>query len=759
MGVLTSKLVISVLDRASGPARAIANSMKGMQASADRNRRELNRMQGQMLGAVGTGYILARSIAAPVKSAIEFESAMSDVKKVVDFDSPEGFKKMRKDIIDMSTRMPMTASQIADIVAAAGQAGMAGDELTQFAEMAAKVGVAFDVSAGTAGESLAKIKTALGLTVSETGELADAINHLSNTSASSAPDLLDFMRRVGSVGKQYGFTAEQTAAIGSAMIASGAQADVAATSFRNAGKALARGEGSTKRQHKAYKRLGLDAVKVSKNLQKDAVGTLKTVIGQIRELPKELQTSVISDLFGDEARAIAPLIENAELLDNALGSVASKAQFLGSSQAEFEERSRTSAAQLQVFQNKIEAASIAIGDSLLPVINDLTDALGPQIQAFTKWAEENPKILSELIKWGSVALGILIALAGLRYAFLLLKSVTWDLAAGIFKAFRKLSKLPGLGSRRAGKTKRVAGPAGAKPSSVKKAGVPQVSRKMPAAANDNGGGKSNIKGLKAGKLLKGAASLNLVGLILNEFEHSINTWGMSWKDRAQYAQNRFDAGAANGEAMNQWLEDLIGVRKGPVEKGNVLVEALKQDLALIDSQIAELGDSRSERQTKRGLQTDREEIVEQLKALNAELAQTANGVADAKVAEALQTKANQILAVPIPKPSAGSGLKVPQIAGARALGGQIVGGRNYLVGENGAELVTPSQSGYVHTASESAKMLGGGGSDLSSGETHYYFGPFYVDAASSASEMVEGFVEQVEDRMSGLHADREYAVR
>ncbi|WP_193777952.1 hypothetical protein, partial [Pseudovibrio sp. W74] len=76
-----------------------------------------------------------------------------------------------------------------------------------------------------------------------------------------------------------------------------------------------------------------------------------------------------------------------------------------------------------------------------------------------------------------------------------------------------------------------------------------------------------------------------------------------------------------------------------------------------------------------------------------------------------------------------------------------------------AELVTPSQSGYVHTASESAKMLGGNGSQSPSGETHYHFGPFYVDAASSASDMVEGFVEQVEDRMSGLHADREYAVR
>ncbi|QUS57765.1 hypothetical protein [Pseudovibrio brasiliensis] len=190
------------------------------------------------------------------------------------------------------------------------------------------------------------------------------------------------------------------------------------------------------------------------------------------------------------------------------------------------------------------------------------------------------------------------------------------------------------------------------------------------------------------------------------------------------------------------------MQRGPVEKGNELVDALKQDLADIDAQISELGDGRSAQQTKRSLMSDREEIVEQLKTLNAELAQTASGVAEAKVAEALQTKANQILAVPIPKLSSGS-----------ALGGQIVGGRNYLVGENGAELVTPSQSGYVHTASETAKMVGAESSGASSGEIYYHFGPFYVEGANNAAEMVEGFVEQVQDRMSGLHADVEYAVR
>ena len=46
--------------------------------------------------------------------------------------------------------------------------------------------------------------------------------------------------------------------------------------------------------------------------------------------------------------------------------------------------------------------------------------------------------------------------------------------------------------------------------------------------------------------------------------------------------------------------------------------------------------------------------------------------------------------------------------GTRASGGRITAGSTFLVCEQGPELITPMQSGYVHTAEESAGMLGGG---------------------------------------------------
>lgn len=51
------------------------------------------------------------------------------------------------------------------------------------------------------------------------------------------------------------------------------------------------------------------------------------------------------------------------------------------------------------------------------------------------------------------------------------------------------------------------------------------------------------------------------------------------------------------------------------------------------------------------------------------------------------------------------GAAVPKVDGARAKGGDVRSGGTYLVGEEGPELVTFGQKGFVHTAARTAKMM------------------------------------------------------
>ena len=430
MAGLTSTLIVRLLDQVTAPARSITRTLLGLEragagagnfgqrlsAAMERNNRALARARGGMVDAVAGFIALKGAIGGPVKAAMEFESAMADVKKVVDFPTPQSLKDFQTALIDLSKRVPLSVNGLAKIAAAAGQAGVAGDDLIKFTEAAAKVGVAFDITADEAGDAMAKLMTGLGLTIDQAVSLTDAMNHLSNAQASSAAEVLDVVRRVGAQAKQFGFTAEQVAAFGSAMVSAGAETDVAATSFRNMGLALTKGASATKRQREAYADLGLDAKKVAKDMQKDAVGTTLRVMEAIAKLPKEQQAAVSSDLFGNEARALPILLTNLGLLKDSLGLVSDQSKYSGSAFREFETRSKTFQNAIQILNNRLTALKIVVGSALIPALNDLIDKISPVIDQITTFAQANPELTRGILEAAAALVTFKIAAASLRYA-------------------------------------------------------------------------------------------------------------------------------------------------------------------------------------------------------------------------------------------------------------------------------------------------------------------------------------------------------
>ncbi len=372
--------------------------------------------QGAAVAAAGIGVALGGS----VRAAVDFESAMADVRKVVPgLESAEGFKAMSQEIIGMSRELPVSAKGLAEIMAAAGQAGIAKEDLADFTRQAAQMGIAFDISAGEAGEAMAKLRTSLGLSQPQVVDLADAMNYLSNNMASSAAEVTEFMLRSGAVGKQVAMTTEQTAAFGSAMIAAGAAPEVAATSFNNLIKAMSKGESATAAQSSAFKSLGLDVTEVAKSMQVDAVGTIRDVFQRISKMPAEMRVSTISQIFGDEARALTPLIGNMKLFEQAMGLVGDKSKYTGSMLAEFESRSGTSANQFQILKNNIEALAIAVGNGLLPAINGMLFVISPVIGFISDMAGRFP-ILTGAITLLAAAFVGLVAIAPFISGFITL---------------------------------------------------------------------------------------------------------------------------------------------------------------------------------------------------------------------------------------------------------------------------------------------------------------------------------------------------
>ncbi|SFJ63076.1 phage tail tape measure protein [Aerobium aerolatum] len=389
MSTRTSKLIVSLVDGVSRPARGVSAALNRLQNSAQRT-------SGAMLGsaftggavrnliAMGAGYVgITKGIGGTVGAAIKFEESFADVRKVVD-GTPAQLQEIRHEILSMSRMLPTSAEGIAAIYAAAGQSNIPIRELGKFSEMVAKVAVAWDTTESETSQALAEIKTQLGFGVDQIGLYADALNHLGNNTAARAPDLIDYSKRIAAQGQMYGFAATESLAFGSAMISMGAESNIAATSFRNMGMALADADSSSKKTRASFKRLGLDYTKLSKRFNDNATGTMLDVFERIQALPEHERLSTAISVFGREARALMPIINNTKELKRQLGLVARETDYAGSAFEEYMVRAETSGNALSILWNKFRAFGIGVGDSWLPAIKELGLGVGDVLDTLHK---------------------------------------------------------------------------------------------------------------------------------------------------------------------------------------------------------------------------------------------------------------------------------------------------------------------------------------------------------------------------------------
>lgn len=316
-----------------------------------------------------------------VQAAVDFESAMADVAKVVDGLRDENgnltdtYYAMSDSIVQMSKNIPMAAEDLAAITASAGAAGIAAEELTTFTETAAKMGVAFDTTAEQAGDWMAKWRTSFTMSQEEVTALADQINYLSNNSASTASEISTIVTAVGPLGDVAGISAAQIAALGSTMVGVGVQQDVAATGIRKLATTMVAGSSATKAQATVLQQLGLDATEMAQRMQTDAEGAILTFLEAVSKLPEAEQAAALKNYFGQESvGAIAPLLTNLDVLRERFEMVADAQLYAGSMDAEYAARAATTANNIQLYENRIAALKIQIGNYLLPVVNKVLGA-------------------------------------------------------------------------------------------------------------------------------------------------------------------------------------------------------------------------------------------------------------------------------------------------------------------------------------------------------------------------------------------------
>lgn len=364
------------------------------------------------IGSQATGMAIAAApLAGSMWAAIKNESSFADVKKVLNM-SPEQSAQLRQWALRASaTQMPMSADDVNAMLASGGQSGIQDPkELKQFVLDSAKMGVAFDMDARNAGDTLAVFKSSLGLDESGAMNLAGVSNYLSNNMNSRAGDIAAVMARQGATAKTAGFSVNDSAALASALLSVGMGEERSATAIKNISGRLTMGDAASGNQKEALAQLGFSAPDLASNMQQDASGTLLQVLGALKRAPKEQQSALISQIFGEEVKgAVATLAGNTQNLTKALKLANQSEQVhIQSLQQEYETRLATSENGIDMFMNKLRRLSIVIGEALLPALNWVLKPLGTVVDGIADFAEQN-KGLTQIL---GIAAGGFVALKG-----------------------------------------------------------------------------------------------------------------------------------------------------------------------------------------------------------------------------------------------------------------------------------------------------------------------------------------------------------
>lgn len=382
----------------------------------DEAKQKLANLKTEIVASVAS----VAAIAAPIKSAIDFESSMADVKKVVDFKDDNEIKGFSNEILKMSQVIPMTADGLTQVAAAGGQMGLAKDELLKFTEMAAKTAVAFDITAESAGDTIGKIKNILSLSLDETGEMMDVINHLSNNNAAKASEIVEVMKRIAGIGKQVGLAKEQTAALASTFISLGKAPETAATASEALLKKLNNLSSLSEDKQKAFEETGLSVNKFAKAMKTDAQGAVLQFLEAMSKVEPQRRGALLTTIMGTNYDSdIATLISGMDVYKKSLDEVSSKEKFLGSNEKEFQARSNTVANKIQLMKNTLNSLGISIGNVFLPYVSTAIEKINGFIKKITEFAQNNEELVKKIGLSVAAFLGFNAFMTAARAAFAL----------------------------------------------------------------------------------------------------------------------------------------------------------------------------------------------------------------------------------------------------------------------------------------------------------------------------------------------------
>lgn len=330
---------------------------------------------------------LVAGLTASAKASMDFETAFASVRKTVDA-SDETYAELEETLWDMSEVMPQTAVDLAGLMAAAGQLGVDTDNLAQFTKVVANLGVATNLTAEDAATLLAQYANITQMPLEDIERLGSVIVALGNNMATTEADITALAQRLASTGSLIGLSDAQIMGLSAAMASLGVEAEAGGTAMSKTLQLMQTAVLGNTRDLKSFAKVaGVSAKEFAAQWQADPLTALESFLTGLND---------INTAGGDAAGALKSTgLTDTRMVDVLLrmagaGDLLAESLSLANSawaentalQNEADAANSTTANQLAMTRNSLMRAGDALGQVMLPYIQQGAEVVQQLAQGF-----------------------------------------------------------------------------------------------------------------------------------------------------------------------------------------------------------------------------------------------------------------------------------------------------------------------------------------------------------------------------------------
>lgn len=350
-----------------------------------------------------------------VQASMDFESAITGVAKTTDL-TDEELADMSDAIKAMSTEIPASTTEIADVAEAAGQLGIQKDALLDFTRVMTMLGTATNMTAEDAATALARFANITGMSADNYDRLGAVIVDLGNNFATTESEITQMGTRLASGGKLAGLTEPQIMALAAAMSSVGIEAEAGGTAMTQTlnaiEKAVATGEDSLQSFADVA---GMSADSFAEMWNTDALGALTAFIRGLGNLDEQGESAVLVledlGLTGiRQSNMLKSLALAADQMDSAVQTANTAWDENIALTNEANKRYATTQSKLDMMQNAYNNLKVAVGDAFTPALRDAYDAGTDVLNVLSEFVQENPALVKGVATFTGVVGGATVAL-------------------------------------------------------------------------------------------------------------------------------------------------------------------------------------------------------------------------------------------------------------------------------------------------------------------------------------------------------------